>query len=72
MPLEAGDGDFHEVVQNLVENDDVTLALIGSNQSMSSELRPYARKGVWDILELSDEIKRAEAPAPEMRAQFDE
>jgi len=40
--LAAGDGDFHEVVQHLVENESVSLILIGNSSSVSSELMPYA------------------------------
>jgi uncharacterized LabA/DUF88 family protein len=39
----AGDADFYEAVQNLVEYEDVNLVLIGTLQTMSQELRPYAR-----------------------------
>lgn len=40
--LAAGDADFHEVVQHLVENENVSLVLVGSMDSISEELRPYA------------------------------
>jgi uncharacterized LabA/DUF88 family protein len=40
--LAAGDGDFHEVAQHLVENEGVTLILVGTLDSISQELRPYA------------------------------
>ena len=40
--LAAGDGDFHEVVQHLVEDENVSLVLIGSMETISKELRPYA------------------------------
>lgn len=43
LVLAAGDGDFHEPVQNLVEVENVDLYLVGSLRSMSEELRPYAR-----------------------------
>jgi uncharacterized LabA/DUF88 family protein len=46
--LAAGDGDFHEVVQHLVENENVTVFLIGTMNSISEELRPYAT----EIIEL--------------------
>lgn len=39
--LAAGDGDFHEVIQHLVENEDVSLVLVGTVDSISAELRPY-------------------------------
>jgi len=44
LVLGAGDGDFHEPVQNLVESENVDLYLLGSMRSTSSELKPYARK----------------------------
>ena len=43
LVLAAGDGDFHEPVQNLVEADGVDLHIIGSINTVSQELRPYAR-----------------------------
>lgn len=43
LVLCAGDGDFHEPVQSLVEAEDVELYLVGTVSSISSELRPYAR-----------------------------
>lgn len=44
LVLCAGDGDFHEPVQNLVESENVDLYLVGSVRGISSELRPYAKK----------------------------
>ena len=44
LALCAGDGDFHEVVQYLVEVKNVDLFLVGSVATMSEDLRPYARK----------------------------
>ena len=41
--LFAGDSDFHEAIQHLVEHEDVNLVLIGTLQTISQELRPYAR-----------------------------
>ncbi|MBI1807422.1 MAG: NYN domain-containing protein [Ignavibacteria bacterium] len=41
LVLAAGDGDFFEPVQNLVEGE---LYLVGSLNAISEELRPYARK----------------------------
>ena len=41
--LVAGDGDFHEAVQHLVEHRDVAVILIGTMSSMSRELLPYAQ-----------------------------
>lgn len=51
LVLCAGDGDFHEPVQNLVESENVDLYLVGSLRSISSELRPYAKR----IFELDQE-----------------
>lgn len=51
LALVSGDGDIHEPVQNLVENENVELYLVGAMQSISGELRPYARK----ILEIDKE-----------------
>ena len=55
--LAAGDSDFHEVVQHLVENEGVQLILIGSEQTISGELMPYAR-AVVRIREIADELAR--------------
>ena len=55
--LAAGDSDFHEVVQHLVENENVDLVLIGSEQTISAELLPYAR-AVVKIRDIADEIAR--------------
>lgn len=44
LVLCAGDGDFHEPVQNLVESENVDLYLVGSLRGTSAELRSYARK----------------------------
>ncbi|HET7542386.1 MAG TPA: NYN domain-containing protein [Polyangiaceae bacterium] len=55
--LAAGDSDFHEVVQHLVENEDVQLILIGSEQTISSELLPYAR-AIIKVRDIADEIAR--------------
>jgi len=48
LVLCAGDGDFHEPVQNLVESENIDLYLVGSMESISSELRSYA-KGILEI-----------------------
>lgn len=48
LVLCAGDGDFHEPVQTLVEQDNVDLYLFGTMQSISQELRPYAKK-IYEI-----------------------
>lgn len=44
LVLAAGDADFHEPIQNLVESDNVDLYLVGTMGSISQELRPYARR----------------------------
>ena len=44
LVLAAGDADFHEPVQNLVESENVELFLVGTTGSISQELRPYARR----------------------------
>ena len=44
LVLAAGDADFHEPVQNLVQSENVDLYLLGSMVSISKELRPYARR----------------------------
>lgn len=55
--LAAGDADFHEVVQHLVENEDVELVLIGSASTISSELLPYARS-VIHVADIAQQIAR--------------
>ena len=39
--LVAGDGDFHEVIQHLVENEDVQVTVIGTPSTISAEIGPY-------------------------------
>jgi uncharacterized LabA/DUF88 family protein len=56
--LGAGDSDFHEVVQHLVENEGVQLVLIGSDQTISGELLPYAHS-VVKLREIADEVARS-------------
>lgn len=56
LVLIAGDGDFHEPVQNLVEAENVDVYLVGSVRNISDELRPYARK----ILEIDQEPLRSQ------------
>lgn len=51
LVLAAGDSDFHEPVQHFVEDENVELSLIGSVQTISQELRPYARR----IIEIDQE-----------------
>ena len=55
--LATGDGDFHEVVQHLVEHEDVQLILIGSEQTMSGELLPYAR-AVVKLKDIAERVAR--------------
>jgi uncharacterized LabA/DUF88 family protein len=54
--LAAGDGDFAEVVQYLVEDENVEMYLLGEARSTSSEIAQYAR----GIIELSDIRERIE------------
>ncbi|MBI4083757.1 MAG: NYN domain-containing protein [Candidatus Lambdaproteobacteria bacterium] len=56
--LAAGDGDFHEVAQHLVENENVSLFLIGTVSSISEELRPYATQ----IIEIDKEAGNFSRP----------
>jgi uncharacterized LabA/DUF88 family protein len=58
----AGDGDFHEAVQHLVENEGVDVHLIGMLNSISDELRPYARS-IVRLDERADELARAQPAA---------
>lgn len=44
LVLAAGDADFHEPVQHLVETEGVDLYLVGTMSSISDQLRPYARR----------------------------
>jgi uncharacterized LabA/DUF88 family protein len=53
----AGDSDFHEAIQHLVEHEDVNVILIGTTSSISGELMPYART-VVRIDEVADDISR--------------
>lgn len=48
LVLAAGDADFYEPVQYLVEQENVDLYLVGSLRNISERLRPYAR----EILEI--------------------
>ena len=54
--LAAGDGDFSEVVQYLVEDENVDVYLVGEEKSTSLEIAQYAR----GIIELSDIRERVE------------
>jgi uncharacterized LabA/DUF88 family protein len=55
--LAAGDSDFHEAVQHLVEHEDVELVLIGSGSTISGELLPYARS-VVNVGDIAEQIAR--------------
>lgn len=55
--LAAGDSDFHEAVQHLVEHEDVEVVLIGSLESISGELLPYARS-VVQLSDVADKLAR--------------
>lgn len=54
--LVAGDGDFHEVVQHLVENEDVSVTVIGSPHTISAEIGPYCRP--VSFADIADRIAR--------------
>jgi len=56
--LAAGDSDFHEVVQHLVENEAVDLTLIGNDSTISGELLPYARSVVY-VNEIAEQLARS-------------
>jgi uncharacterized LabA/DUF88 family protein len=53
--LAAGDADFHEPVQALVEQDNVDLILLGTEPSIASVLKPYAKR----IVDLANEPTRS-------------
>lgn len=55
--LVAGDADFHEAVQHLVEHEDVDLILAGTMNTISEALRPYAR-AVFEFDQHADAIAR--------------
>ena len=55
--LAAGDSDFHEPVQNLVEHENVDLILIGTLRTISTELQPYARD-ILRIDEVAEQLAR--------------
>jgi uncharacterized LabA/DUF88 family protein len=55
--LAAGDSDFHEVVQHLVEHEDVDLVLIGTGNTISGELLPYAR-AIVSLQDIGDQVSR--------------
>ena len=55
--MAAGDGDFHEVVQHLVEQENFSLFLVGSLASISEELRPYAT-GFIELKDVAEDVSR--------------
>jgi uncharacterized LabA/DUF88 family protein len=55
--LVAGDGDFHEVVQHLVEDEGVKLSLLGTRETISGELAPYGE--IIDFADIYESIARA-------------
>lgn len=57
--LVAGDGDFSEVIQHLVENENVAVTLIGTPSSVSGELAPYVR--IVDLADIQHSITRTGA-----------
>ena len=54
--LLAGDGDFHEVVQHLVENENVRVVIVGTSGTISGELAPYAE--ILDFTDIKDALIR--------------
>lgn len=55
LVLFAGDGDFVELVQELVEHRNVSLTLVGDDRSTSLELRSYATRMIV-LAELATEL----------------
>lgn len=55
--LVAGDGDFSEVVQHLVENENVAVTVLGTTSSISGELAPYVR--IVDFADIRDSVARS-------------
>ena len=55
--LVAGDGDFYEAIQHLVEHQDINVILIGTLDSISSELLAYAQ-AVEEVNKIADKITR--------------
>lgn len=54
--LVAGDGDFHEIVQHLVEDEGVKLTILGSLDTVSGELAPYGE--IIDFADIREQIVR--------------
>jgi len=66
LVLCAGDADFHEPVQTLVESENVDLYLVGTMRNISQELRSFARK-VYEIDQepLRSQVRRSFTPQPQ-------
>jgi uncharacterized LabA/DUF88 family protein len=60
--LVAGDGDFHEVVQHLVENEGVHVTVLGTPNSISGEIAPFVR--IINFGEIINDISLPGASAP--------
>ncbi len=56
----AGDGDFHEPIQHLVEYENVQVVLVGTTQAISTELHSYAR----DFVRLDQVAQQVSMPRP--------
>ncbi len=54
--LVAGDGDFHEVIQHLVENEGVNVTVIGTPGSVSGEVAPFVR--ILNFADIKGDITR--------------
>lgn len=54
--LVAGDGDFHEVIQHLVENEGVNVTVIGTPGSVSGEVAPFVR--ILNFADIKGDIAR--------------
>lgn len=54
--LVAGDGDFHEAIQHLVENENVEVTVIGRPNSISGEIAPYVK--IVDFATIREKILR--------------
>lgn len=48
--LVAGDGDFHEVIQHLVENEGVHVTVVGTPGSISGEIAPFVEVISFDSI----------------------
>ncbi len=58
LVLFAGDADFHEPIQDLVESEGVDLYLMGTLDTISSSIAPYARE-IFEVnsQELQERLK---------------